>query len=125
MKRGGHASPAAAQHATMDRDRTLAAALAAMVTGPAVVSLVPAERVTEEIRKKLPEDDGVEAIITPLTRADTTQSQRGSNPCSHLERVNRDHLATREYSQTCPSSRRSSYFCLRHGTRRNMCFSPS
>ena len=48
---------------------------------------VPAERVTEEIRKKLPEDDGVEVIVTPLTRADTEQSQRGSNPCSHLERV--------------------------------------
>ncbi len=90
MKRGGHASPTAAlryQHATMDRDRALANALAEMATGPAVVSLVPTERVTDEIRTKLPESDGVEATILPLTCDDPEQSQRGSNPCSHLERV--------------------------------------
>ena len=91
-RRGGHAIPAAAlryQHATMERDRALAAALAAMGLGPAVVSRVPAGAVTDERRTKLPEEEGAEATVTPLTNHNTEQSQRGSNPCLHLERVDR------------------------------------
>ena len=90
MKRAGHDSPAAAiryQHATMDRDRVLADALTALVPGRAIMSLVPAESHTDEIRTKLAQGVEVETSITPLTRQYTEQSQRGSNPCSHLERV--------------------------------------
>ena len=71
----------------MERDRALADSLAAMATGPAVISLVPVEGLTEERRKKLAEREEAMASITPLTSDDTEQSQRGSNPCSHLERV--------------------------------------
>ena len=93
MKRGGHASPTAAlryQHATMDRDRALAGALndmAASAQAPAVISLVPEKAQTDKGRKKLAQGVEVETSITPLTRQYTEQSQRGSNPCSHLERV--------------------------------------
>src|SRR5665213_3515731 len=90
MRRGGHASPAAAlryQHATMERDRALAASLAAMAAGPAVISLVSAETLTDEGRTKLAEGREAETSITPLTSGTNKQSQRGSNPCSHLERV--------------------------------------
>ena len=88
MRRAGHVSPAAAlryQHATDDRDRALADALAVLATS-APLSVVR-EPVTDEIRTKSAERDGDEATITPLTREDTEQSQRGSNPCLHLERV--------------------------------------
>src|SRR5665213_3057306 len=95
-----------------------------MASGPAVISLVSAEAVTDERRPKLPEGDGAEASITLLTSGDAKQSQRDSNPCRHLERVNRGHQPTSEYSQTHASRRRFVYFCLRHGTRRNRCFSP-
>ena len=90
MKRGGHSSPTAAlryQHATMERDRALADSLAAMAPVAAVISLVPVEPLTNERRTKLADGEEAEASITPLTRQNTQQSQRGSNPCSHLERV--------------------------------------
>ena len=92
MKRGGHASPAAAlryQHATMERDRAPANSLAAMAPGPAVISVVPAEAGTEEGRKKFAEGEEAGASITPLTSHDDEQSQRDSNPCRHLERASR------------------------------------
>jgi hypothetical protein len=90
MRRAGHESPAAAlryQHATADRDRALADALASMATGVGIVPLRLTETVTAERRPKLPESDGEVATITPLTSEDTEQSQRGSNPCLHLERA--------------------------------------
>jgi len=90
MKRGGHASPSAAlryQHATMERDRALANSLAAMAPGPAVISLVSVEALTDEGRTKLAEGEEARASVTPLTSHDTEQSQRDSNPCRHLERV--------------------------------------
>ena len=74
----------------MDRDRALAGALddmAASAQAPAVISLVPAESQTDGRRKKLAQGVEVETSITPLARQYTEQSQRGSNPCSHLERV--------------------------------------
>jgi hypothetical protein len=92
MRRAGHVSPVAAlryQHATDDRDRALADSLAALAsTAPmAALSVVP-EPVTDEIRTKLPESDQDKATITPLTSTNGEQSQRGSNPCLHLERAN-------------------------------------
>ena len=92
IKRGGHSSPSAAlryQHATMERDRGLADSLAAMAASPAVISLVPVEGLTDKRRTKLAEGEGAIASITLLTSDDTEQSQRGSNPCSHLERASR------------------------------------
>ena len=71
----------------MERDRRLADSLAAMATVPAVISLVPVEGLTDKRRTKLAEREEAIASITPLTCDDTEQSQRGSNPCSHLERV--------------------------------------
>ena len=74
----------------MKRDRALAGALddmASSAQAPAVISLVPEKTQTDEIRTKLAQGVEVETSITPLTRKYTEQSQRGSNPCSHLERV--------------------------------------
>ena len=71
----------------MERDRALADSLAAMATGPAVISLVPVEGLTDKRRTKLAAREKAGASITALTSDNTEQSQRGSNPCSHLERV--------------------------------------
>ena len=54
---------------------------------PAAISLVPEKAQTDKGRKKLAQGVEVETSITPMTRQYTEQSQRGSNPCSHLERV--------------------------------------
>ena len=90
MKRGGHSSPAAAlryQHATMDRDRDPAGRLAALAPHLSVVREEPSHILTDKIRTMVPSGSADDAIITPLTSSDTEQSQRGSNPCLHLERV--------------------------------------
>jgi hypothetical protein len=42
---------------------------------------------TDKGRTKLPQSDQAEATITMLTSNNDEQSQRGSNPCLHLERV--------------------------------------
>jgi hypothetical protein len=91
MRRAGHVSPVAAlsyQHATDDRDRALADALATLATAAPITALsVAPEPVTDEIRTKLSESDREETTISPLTSTNDEQSQRGSNPCLHLERV--------------------------------------
>jgi hypothetical protein len=92
MKRGGHSSPAAAlryQHATAERDRDLASALAAMAPHLSVVSTEASENPAEEMRRKSLDQADDEATITPLTSHNDEQSQRGSNPCLHLERAER------------------------------------
>jgi hypothetical protein len=68
--------------------KALADSLASMATTGNVTEL-PAVRdsLTDERRTKLAVDDQPEAIITPLTSHNDAQSQRGSNPCLHLERV--------------------------------------
>ena len=86
--REGHKSPAAAvryQHATTDR--ALADALAEMAEAPRLATVSVGENLTDERRTKLPDDAGTDATITPLTTQNAEQSQRGSNPCLHLERV--------------------------------------
>ena len=75
------------QHATADRDKALADALPSMATDAGIVPLHSAKSVTAERQPKLPEVDAEVATIMPLTSEDTEQSQRGSNPCLHLERV--------------------------------------
>ena len=89
MKRGGRSSPAAAlryQHATLERDRALADRLTAMaLNNPNLVALP--EDPADEMRTKLLQTEETQATITHLTRQDDEQSQRGSNPCLHLERV--------------------------------------
>ena len=90
MKRGGHSSPVAAlryQHATMDREMDLAARLATLAPRPSVFPTDPSEIPADEVRTKLPFEVEVKAVITPLTSDDDEQSQRGSNPCLHLERA--------------------------------------
>src|SRR5665213_1307816 len=92
MRCGGHSSPAAArryQHATRDRDRELAGALADMAPPSAVVSLLAAQSPADEMRTKLAPEDEADATVTRLTSHNTEQSQRGSNPCLHLERASR------------------------------------
>ena len=91
MGQGGHSSPAAAimyQHATDDRANVVTHRLGAVVEAPTsgkpTIALVP------EVAQKGGGPDVHHAHstnIVPFTRADTEQSQRGSNPCSHLERV--------------------------------------
>ena len=76
------------QHATDDREKVPADALAAMATVVNVTQLSTAPiPETDEIRMKLEVGDGSEATITSLTSHNDEQSQRGSNPCLHLERV--------------------------------------
>ena len=90
MMRGGHRSPAAAlryQHATRERDKVLARALAAMAEAPRLVAVPPDENLTDGRRTTLPEQGETRATITPLASSNDEQSQRGSNPCLHLERV--------------------------------------
>jgi integrase len=91
MRRGGHGSPAAAlryQHASDDRDKALADALAHMASATTIDRLPATSNApTEETRKTSAVGEEVEATITPLTSTNTEQSQRGSNPCLHLERV--------------------------------------
>jgi hypothetical protein len=67
----------------------MAKSLAAMAPGPAVISVVPAEALTDETRKMLVEGEEANASITPLTSHDAEQSKRDSNPCRHLERSER------------------------------------
>ena len=89
MHRGGHKSNVAAlryQHATADRDRALAVALAEMSTLAPVIPLAMRDGCAMD-PVELVEGEEAEASITPLTSHDTEQSQRGSNPCPHLERV--------------------------------------
>jgi hypothetical protein len=81
-------SPTARSLATDDRDKELADALATLATTATVTQLPTAQNpATEEIRKKLTDGEGADATITPLTSENDEQSQRGSNPCLHLERV--------------------------------------
>jgi hypothetical protein len=76
------------QHATDDRDSALADALSNMATDSAIREFGPTgESATDERRTKSLEGDEDGATITPLTSHDDEQSQRGSNPCLHLERV--------------------------------------
>jgi hypothetical protein len=92
MMRGGHKSPAAAlryQHSTRDRDRALADALAKMAEVPTITALPVGETLTDGRRTKLSEDAGADAPIVPFTSPNIEQSQRGSNPCLHLERAER------------------------------------
>ncbi len=91
MRRAGHDSPAAAlryQHATADRDKALADALADMATGVEVPTMSESNVGTAD-NPRTDESDkgGQDATITPLTSKNSEQSQRGSNPCLHLERV--------------------------------------
>ena len=93
MRRGGRSSPAAAlryQHAT-ERDNVLANRLAALAGKRKAVSPKSVENLTDKRRTKVAGDDSskdsTDATITPLTSHDTEQSQRGSNPCLHLERA--------------------------------------
>ena len=65
----------------------MADALPSMATDAGIVPLHSAKSVTAERQPKLPEVDAEVATIMPLTSEDTEQSQRGSNPCLHLERV--------------------------------------
>ncbi len=89
MHRAGHASPAAAiryQHATEDRDRVLARALADLDRHAAVVDL--GARDARAMDRSEPSglcepEEGKEQLSGQLNE----QSQRGSNPCLHLERV--------------------------------------
>ena len=91
MRRAGHESPAAAlryQHATEDRDKALADALSELAVAATVTTLpVASEALTDERRTKLADEGRSDATITPLTSYNEEQSQRGSNPCLHLERV--------------------------------------
>jgi hypothetical protein len=90
MGRGGHSSPTAAlryQHATDDRNHALADNLARLAVTASITELAEVrDAETAEIRPKLPDRDETQATITPLTSHRTEQSQRGSNPCLHLER---------------------------------------
>ncbi len=53
----------------------------------AIIPIVPSELDADNLRTDpgVTEDQG--ATIVPLTSTYTEQSQRGSNPCLHLERV--------------------------------------
>jgi integrase len=86
MRRGGHASPAAAlryQHASAARDRAIADALGALATppSPTVVQL----RRTNGGRSS--SEGEVDSIAQPADQGGSWQPQRDSNPCLHLERV--------------------------------------
>ncbi len=86
MHRAGHASPLAAlryQHATQDRDRALAEALSELAGESADVA-----RDGRAMRARSAQADEERLAEKPLLTSDVTeQSQRGSNPCLHLERV--------------------------------------
>jgi hypothetical protein len=58
-----------------------------MAPPSAVVSLLAAQSPADEMRTKLAPEDEADATVTRLTSHNTEQSQRGSNPCLHLERV--------------------------------------
>jgi integrase len=87
MRRAGHRSPNAAlryQHATSERDRALAHALAELAGAATVTPITGAAdnpRTANRVGGSASDSTG-----TP-TSDNTEQSQRGSNPCSHLERV--------------------------------------
>jgi len=91
MRRAGHESPTAAlryQRATEDRDKALVDALAGMALHAGVILLPkPKKSAADNPRTTESGHDGADATITPLTTDNTEQSQRGSNPCLHLERV--------------------------------------
>ena len=85
MHRGGHSSSAAAlryQHAAVERDRSLASSLADMAALAPVIPI--AVRDNSAMEADDPPGEYTERVADlPLHE----QSQRGSNPCSHLERV--------------------------------------
>jgi hypothetical protein len=93
MRRAGHESPTAAlryQRATEDRNKALVDALAGMALHAGVILLPkPKKSAADNPRTTESGHDGADATITPLTTDNTGQSQRGSNPCLHLERANR------------------------------------
>ena len=83
MRRGGHASPAAAlryQHASAARDRAIANALGDLASG----RVVPMGR-TNDGRSS--PSDPANGPSEPADQGDSWQPQRDSNPCLHLERV--------------------------------------
>jgi integrase len=87
MRRAGHRSPNAAlryQHATTDRDRVLADALSDLA-GTATVT--PIAVVADNPRTANRSSRSASSPTGTLTSHNDEQSQRGSNPCSHLERV--------------------------------------
>ena len=95
MRQGGHSNPAAAlryQHATNARAKNIAAALSVMAETPEASNIIQmpgtllAPVVAQPISSREPVGE-VQGQIIDLTCTSTEQSQRGSNPCSHLERV--------------------------------------
>jgi integrase len=87
MRRGGHASPQAAlryQHATDDRYRVLTGALTKLAEGADIVSIKPA---ADNLRTRGTDERQAPPQKEAPTSNDEEQSQRGSNPCLHLERV--------------------------------------
>ena len=92
MRRAGHQSPTAAlryQRATEDRDKALVDALAGMAHAGVILLPKPKKSAADNPRTTESGHDGADATITPLTTDNTEQSQRGSNPCLHLERAER------------------------------------
>jgi integrase len=87
MRRAGHKSEQAAiryQHATDERDRVLTDALGALAKGP---KIVPIKAAADKPRTEAVGRPRKQTRKVATTRKNNEQSQRGSNPCLHLERV--------------------------------------
>ncbi len=89
MRRAGHKSPVAAiryQHATEDRDRVLASALARLAKS---AEIVPLARAMDRAMKGEPESLGlaVGGENMPTTRDDVESGRRESNPRSQLGKL--------------------------------------
>ena len=94
MRRGGHASAAAAiryQHATEDRDRMLADALAQLATPATVIPIESARRTQVDSPADNPRTRGADPERvneqSDSEQGISWQPHRDSNPCLHLERV--------------------------------------
>ena len=95
MRQGGHSNPAAAlryQHATNARAKNIAAALSVMAETPESGNIIqmPGTLLVPVVAQPNCSSESAgqgQGQIIDLTCTSTEQSQRGSNPCSHLERV--------------------------------------
>jgi hypothetical protein len=88
MRRAGHRSEQAAiryQHATDERDdRVLTESLAALTKR---AEIVPIEAASDKPRTEAAKRSQSRSRNVASTSNNSEQSQRGSNPCLHLERV--------------------------------------